>query len=52
MIVPDVTEVCRPQPRHSYNRARDFKVAERRSPQPGQTKPSGQRRLNKNIAQL
>src|SRR5271169_5966919 len=52
ITVPAVIEVCRPQSRHSYKRGRLFRVATRRSPQIGQTKPSGQRRLNKKAAQL
>ena len=44
--MPAVTEVCRPQSRHSYKRGRLFNVAKRRLPHAGQTKPSGQRRLN------
>ena len=52
ITVPAVIEVCRPQPRHSYKRGRLFRAATRRSPQTGQTKPSGQRRLNKKVAQL
>src|SRR5271169_4894552 len=46
IAVPAVTEVCRPQSRHSYKRGRLFNVAKRRLPQAGQMKPSGQRRLN------
>src|SRR5271166_669101 len=46
IAVPAVTEVCRPQSRHSYKRVRLFNVTKRRLPQAGQTKPSGQRRLN------
>jgi hypothetical protein len=52
IVVPAVTEVCRPQSRHSCKRGRLFSPTARRLPQPGQTKPSGQRRLNKNAAQL
>ena len=37
---------------HSYKPGRLFRIAARRLPQPGQTKPSGQRRLNKNATQL
>jgi hypothetical protein len=47
IIVPAVTEVCRPQSRHSCKRGRLFSPTARRLPQPGHTKPSGQRRLNK-----
>src|SRR4249920_438378 len=52
IAVPAVIEVCRPQSRHSYKRGRLFSTAARRSLQPGQMKPSGQRRLNKNATQL
>ena len=52
IAVPAVIEVCRPQSRHSYKRGRLFSAAMRRLPQTGQTKPSGQRRLNKNATQL
>jgi hypothetical protein len=52
IAVPAVIEVCRPQSKHSYKRARLFNVAARRLPQRGQMKPSGQRRLNKNAAQF
>jgi hypothetical protein len=45
-------EPSRPQSRHSYKRGRLFSTAARRSPQPGQMKPAGQRRLNKNATQL
>ena len=38
--------------KHSYKRGRLFSTAARRSLQPGQMKPSGQRRLNKNATQL
>src|ERR1700675_626357 len=48
IVVPAVTEVCRPQSRHSCKRGRLFSPTTRRSPQPGHTKPSGQRCLNKN----
>ncbi len=50
--MPAVIEVCRPQSRHSYKRGRLFSTAARRPLQPGQMKPSGQRRLNKNATQL
>ena len=46
MIVPA------PQSRNSYNRARVLSNGARRSPQLGQTKPSGQRRLERNVGQL
>jgi hypothetical protein len=52
IIVPAVTEVCRPQSRHSCKRGRLFSPTARRLPQPGHTKPSGQRRLNKKAALL
>ena len=52
IAVPAVIEVCRPQSRHSYKRGRLFSTAARRSLQPGQMKPSGQRRLNKKATQL
>src|SRR5258705_7920336 len=41
ITVPAVTEVCRPQSRHSCKRGRLFSAATRRLPQAGQTKPSG-----------
>src|SRR6266550_2530862 len=52
ITVPAVIEVCRPQSRHSYKRGRLLRAAMRRLPQTGQTKPSGQRRLNKKATQL
>ena len=52
ITVPAVTEVCRPQSRHSCKRGRLFSAATRRLPQAGQTKPSGHRRLNIKAAQL
>src|ERR1700686_1138130 len=52
IVVPAVTEVCRPLSRHSCKRGRLFSPTARRLPQPGHTKPSGQRRLNKKAAQL
>src|SRR5271167_2025547 len=52
IVVPAVTEVCRPQSRHSCKRGRLFSPTTRRLPQPGHTKPSGQRCLNKKAAQL
>ena len=52
ITVPAVAEVCRPQSRHSYVYARLFSAAARCSPQPGQTKPFGQRRSDKKAAQL
>ena len=52
IAVPAVIEVCRPQSRHSYKRGRLFSAAMRRLSQTGQTKPSGQRCLNKNATQL
>src|SRR5271167_1140827 len=52
IIVPAVTEACRPQSRHSRNLARVLKAAARPPPQLGQTKPSGQRCWNTNFAQL
>jgi hypothetical protein len=51
IAVPAVIEVWRPQSRHSYVCARLFSAAARPAPQTGQTKPSGQRRSNKNAAQ-
>src|SRR5450432_3211416 len=50
IAVPAVTEVCRPQSRHSYKRGRLFSAAKRALPHAGQTKPSGQRRLNMKAA--
>ena len=52
ITVPAVTEVWRPQSRHSCKRGRLFSAAARRLPQAGQTKPSGHRRLNMKAAQL
>ena len=52
ITVPAVTDVWRPQPRHSYVCARLFSRAARPPPQAGQTKPSGQRRSNRKVAQL
>src|SRR5882757_5663731 len=52
IAVPAVTEVCRPQSRHSYRRGRLFKAAIRRLSQAGQTKPPGHRCLNMKAAQL
>src|SRR6267154_5775304 len=52
IAVPAVTEVCRPQSRHSYKRGPLFNAAKRCLPQAGQTKPSGQRRLNMKAAQF
>src|SRR5271157_200829 len=52
IAVPAVTEVCRPQSRHSYKRGRLFSAAKRPLPQAGQIKPSGQRRRNMKAAQL
>src|ERR1700683_819840 len=52
IVVPAVTEVCRPQSRHSCKRGRLFSPTTRRLPQPGHPKPSGQRCLNKQAAQL
>src|SRR6516162_1316610 len=52
IVVPAVTEVCRPHSRHSCKRGRLFSPTTRRLPQPGHTKPSGQRCLNKKAAQL
>src|SRR5947207_5641919 len=51
MMVPAVTEVCLPQPAHSYV---DRLVCSSQAlvlPQPGQTKPSGQRAANRYAAQ-
>jgi len=52
IAVAAVTEVCRPQSRHSCKRGRLFSPTARHFPQPGHAKPSGQRRLIKNAAQL
>src|SRR6516225_1450781 len=52
IAVPAVIDVWRPQPRHSWVCARLFNNAARLPPQAGQTKPSGQRRSNRNAAQL
>src|SRR5438270_7626633 len=50
--VPAVIDVGRPQSRHSWVCARLFNNAARPPPQAGQTNPCGQRRWNKNAAQL
>src|SRR6202790_768268 len=52
ITVPAVIDVWRPQPRHSWVCARLFSTAARPPPQTGQTNPCGQRRPNKNAAQL
>jgi hypothetical protein len=52
ITVPAVTDVWRPQPRHSSVCARLFSKTARPPPQAGQTKPSGQRRANRKLAQL
>ena len=52
IAVPAVIDVWRPQSRHSWVCARLFNNAARPPPQAGQTNPSGQRRSNKNAAQL
>src|SRR5271166_6386444 len=52
IAVPAVIEVCRPQSRHSNRRGRLFNATPRGSPHAGQTKPPGQRHLNRNAAQL
>ena len=44
IAVPAVSEVCRPQSRHSNRRGRLFKATARPPPQAGQTNPSRQRR--------
>jgi hypothetical protein len=52
ITVPAVIDVWRPQSRHSKVCARLLKNAARPSPQAGQTNPCGQRRSNRNAAQL
>ena len=52
IAVPAVIEVRRRQARHSCRRGRVVDLTTRRSPQAGQTNPSGQRRSNKNAAQV
>jgi hypothetical protein len=52
IAVPAVSDVWRPQSRHSSVCARLFNNAARPPPQAGQTNPCGQRRSNKNAAQL
>ena len=47
MMVPAVTEVCLPQPAHSQVHALVCNCQALRLPQPGQTKPSGQRAANR-----
>ena len=52
IAVPAVIDVWRPQSRHSWVCARPLNNAARPPPQAGQTNPCGQRRSNKNAAQL
>src|SRR5271163_2130493 len=47
IAVPAVSEVCRPQSRHSNRRGRLFKATARPLPHAGQTNPSGQRRAKR-----
>jgi hypothetical protein len=49
--MPAVSEVCRPQSRHSNRRGRLFKATARPLPHPGQTNPSRQRWAERNAAQ-
>ena len=51
IAVPAVSEVCRPQSRHSNRRGRLFKATARPPPQAGQTNPSRQRRADRNASQ-
>ena len=51
IAVPAVSKVCRPQSRHSNRRGRLFKATARPPPQAGQTKPSRQRRADRNASQ-
>ena len=51
IAVPAVSEVCRPQSRHSNRRGQLFKATARPLPHAGQTNPSGQRRAKRNPAQ-
>src|SRR5512134_1604961 len=51
MIVPAVTEVCRRQAAHSQVNALVFSAQPFAPPQPGQTKPFGQRRRARWVAQ-
>src|SRR5271166_4202339 len=52
IAVPAVSEVCRPQSRHSKSRGRLFKATARPLPtHAGQTNPSGHRRACRNAAQ-
>jgi len=51
MMVPAVTEVCLPQPAHSQVHALVCNSQALLLPQPGQTKPSGQRAANKYLTQ-
>src|SRR5271155_3713328 len=51
IAVPAVSEVCRPQSKHSNRRGRLFKATARPLPHGGQTNPPGQRRAERNAAQ-
>ena len=51
IAVPAVSEVWRPQSRHSKSRGRLFKATARPLPHAGQTNPFGQRRACRNAAQ-
>src|ERR1700738_5182608 len=51
MMVPAVTEVCLPQPVHSQVHALVCSSQALPLPQPGQTKPSGQRAANRYLTQ-
>ncbi len=51
MMVPAVTEVCLPQPVHSQVHALVRGSQALPLPQPGQTKPSGQRATNRYLTQ-
>src|SRR5713101_3517284 len=51
MIVPAVTEVCRPQPAHSQVHGLVCSSQALVMPQPGQTKPCGQRAAKRYLAQ-
>src|SRR5678815_1055186 len=51
MMVPAVTEVCLPQPAHSQVHALVCSSHALMLPQPGHTKPSGQRAANRYLTQ-
>src|SRR5260370_36741961 len=51
MMVPAVTEVCLPQPAHSQVHGLVWRPHALVMPQPGQTKPCGQRAAKRYLAQ-